>query len=105
MLVLDECTASVDHETDTQIQETVRSQLAHSTVICIAHRLHTIAYYDLVIVMDKGSVAEFEDPYILMSKTTSIFHEMCTASGDYNELFLTAKKAYDERQAAMKPLL
>lgn len=105
MLVLDECTASVDHETDTQIQETVRTQLAHSTVICIAHRLHTIAYYDLVIVMDKGSVAEFEDPYILMSKTTSIFHEMCTASGDYNELFLTAKKAYDERQAAMKPLL
>jgi ABC-type multidrug transport system fused ATPase/permease subunit len=102
VLVLDECTASVDHETDALIQDTVRTQLAGSTVICIAHRLHTIAYYDLVLVMDRGEVAELGDPFTLMSRNTSQFHAMCVASGDYSELFLTAKAAYDQRQQEIK---
>jgi len=66
VLVLDECTASVDHETDALIQETVRRELVDCTIICIAHRLHTIAYYDSVLVMDAGRVVEFGDPYELM---------------------------------------
>ena len=100
--MLDECTASVDHETDTQIQETVRTQLTSTTVLCIAHRLHTIAYYDRVLVMDKGSVVEYDDPFTLMNQGKSVFHEMCTASGDYEALYGLAKAAHDERQIRKK---
>jgi ABC-type multidrug transport system fused ATPase/permease subunit len=91
ILVLDECTASVDHETDALIQETIRTKLSNCTVICIAHRLNTIAYYDLVLVMDQGTVAEYSDPLSLMNQKDSIFRSMCVSSGNYDELFGAAQ--------------
>jgi len=38
------------------------------TIITIAHRLITIAGYDKIVVMDKGMVAEYDHPYILLVK-------------------------------------
>ena len=37
-----------------------------STLITIAHRLNTIMDYDLVLVLDKGRVAEFDSPVRLL---------------------------------------
>ncbi len=120
LLVLDECTASVDHETDALIQvhivdtckiggfithshhiypqDIVRSKLGHTTVICIAHRLQTVAFYDKILVMDKGSAAEFDVPYKLMTRDDSIFRGMCVSSGSFENLFLVAKTSFEQRQ-------
>ena len=50
---MDEATASVDFDTDTKIQQTIREEFSDSTLLCIAHRLRTIVDYDRVLVLGK----------------------------------------------------
>ena len=57
VLMMDEATASIDYNTDSKIQETIRE--LKSTIITIAHRLQTIVDYDKVLVLDKGRVVEY----------------------------------------------
>ncbi|RSH93382.1 hypothetical protein EHS25_007738 [Saitozyma podzolica] len=58
ILVLDEATGSLDPETDALIQRIIQTELAGVTIISIAHRLQTIAYYNHVLVLDSGKVVE-----------------------------------------------
>ncbi|KIK69636.1 hypothetical protein GYMLUDRAFT_236138 [Collybiopsis luxurians FD-317 M1] len=56
LLILDEATASIDHKTDTIIQETLRRELAGVTLITVAHRLATIMDFDRIMVLDDGKI-------------------------------------------------
>ncbi|KAG7193617.1 uncharacterized protein KQ657_000690 [Scheffersomyces spartinae] len=80
ILILDEATSSVDYETDAKIQETIRSEFSHCTILCIAHRLKTIINYDKIMVMDKGTCVEFDTPWNLFNTNGSIFQQMCERS-------------------------
>ncbi|XP_070581498.1 multidrug resistance-associated protein 1-like [Ptychodera flava] len=80
ILVLDEATAAVDLETDDLIQATIRTQFADRTIFTIAHRLNTIMDSTRVLVLDKGTVAEFDSPSNLL-KSQGIFHSMATEAG------------------------
>jgi ABC-type multidrug transport system fused ATPase/permease subunit len=77
--VLDEATASVDVETDSKIQETIRREFGHKTLLTIAHRLRTILAYDRILVMSDGQVEEFDTPENLYRKGGA-FAEMCEKS-------------------------
>ncbi|KAJ3773608.1 ABC protein [Lentinula raphanica] len=80
VVILDEATASVDLETDKQIQDTIRTEFQDRTLLCIAHRLRTVIGYDQILVMDAGRVAEFDSPLNLFQKHDSIFRSLCNRS-------------------------
>jgi ATP-binding cassette subfamily B protein/subfamily B ATP-binding cassette protein MsbA len=58
ILLLDEATASVDTETERQIQEALEHLMAHRTSFVIAHRLSTVRNADRIYVLDRGQVIE-----------------------------------------------
>ena len=58
LLVLDEATASIDTETELQIQDALAKVMAGRTSIIIAHRLSTIEHCNRIIVMRKGRIVE-----------------------------------------------
>nr|CCC91998.1 unnamed protein product [Trypanosoma congolense IL3000] len=80
-ILMDEATANIDHTLDQQIQNTVRTAFAKHTVITIAHRLHTVAQYDTIIVMDHGVVAEHGAPRDLVANPSSKFRELLNSLG------------------------
>lgn len=57
-MILDEATASIDHETSLEIQTILRDEMRDSTVITVAHRLEAIKDADYYVVLDRGRVAE-----------------------------------------------
>jgi ABC-type multidrug transport system fused ATPase/permease subunit len=91
VLLMDEATASIDYATDARIQDTIRE--IKNTTLTIAHRLQTIIDYDKVLVLDKGEIVEFGDPFDLITKTDGVFHGMCEMSGDLEVLEREAKRA------------
>ncbi|KAJ7893786.1 multidrug resistance-associated ABC transporter [Mycena leptocephala] len=77
VIVLDEATSNVDVETDAKVQRTIRTEFKHATLLCIAHRLNTIVYYDRILVMDAGKVVEFDTVLNLFDRSESIFRSLC----------------------------
>ena len=67
------------------LQGTLKSQLGEATVLTIAHRLHTIMYYDRVVVLDAGHVVESGEPMALKD-AGGRFSQMWAATGDDNSL-------------------
>ncbi|KAL1847608.1 hypothetical protein Plec18170_008505 [Paecilomyces lecythidis] len=58
IVILDEATASIDHETSLEIQKIIRDEMRQSTVITIAHRLEAIKDADYYVVLDQGAVSK-----------------------------------------------
>ena len=58
IIILDEATASVDVETEQQIQKAIAGIAGTRTIIAIAHRLSTIRNADQILVIEDGKVTE-----------------------------------------------
>lgn len=58
ILILDEATASVDTETEKQIQEAISNLIKNRTTFAIAHRLSTLRNASRLVVMKEGKMVE-----------------------------------------------
>ena len=58
ILILDEATSNLDTESESFIQESLRSLMKGRTTFVIAHRLSTIRQADQILVIEQGQIAE-----------------------------------------------
>ena len=67
-MLLDEATASLDVENETEVQRALSRLLAGKTVIVIAHRMRTVQAADKIVVLDGGRVVEQGAPAELLAQ-------------------------------------
>ena len=58
LILLDEATAALDSESEKLVQDAIAHLTKGRTTLVIAHRLHTVAHADRILVIENGVVAE-----------------------------------------------
>ena len=80
ILVLDEATGSLDAMAEAEVQAAIDNLAEHRTVICVAHRLSTLAAMDRIIVLADGAVVEAGTFDELLRKG-GVFAQMAAGQG------------------------
>ena len=68
IILLDEATASLDAENETEIQQAISRLVERKTVLIIAHRMRTVENANKIVVLSGGTVAETGTPAELMKR-------------------------------------
>ena len=86
ILILDEATASVDTETEKQIQEAMARLIQGRTTFAIAHRLSTLRNASRLMVMEKGKLVELGTHDELLNKPEGVFRRLVDMQQEVNKL-------------------
>ena len=85
LLILDEATASLDTETEKQIQDSLAKLSKERTTIAIAHRLSTLRNATKLVVIDKGTIAEMGTHDELIEKH-GIYYNLVMAQREMSKM-------------------
>ena len=85
ILILDEATASVDTETEAQIQDAIARLITGRTTFAIAHRLSTLKNANRLLILDKGELAEMGTHNDLI-KQDGIYARLCRMQSEMSKL-------------------
>lgn len=75
MILLDEPTAHLDIETEYELKTTMLKLFAEKWVFLATHRLHWMPHMDMILVLDKGSLAEIGTHDTLV-KQKGVYYEL-----------------------------
>lgn len=88
IILLDEATASLDAENETEIQQAISQLVKDKTVLIIAHRMRTVENADKIVVLSGGTVAEMGTPEELV-KQNGTFAQMARLQNESQNWMLT----------------
>jgi len=86
ILILDEATASVDTETEKQIQEAIQRLIKGRTTFAIAHRLSTLRNADRLMVIERGKLVELGTHDELLALPDGVFKKLVDMQKEVNQL-------------------
>lgn len=75
VLILDDSTSSVDVETETKIQDAMKTWLKDSTSFVVAQRISTVLHADKILVVDEGKIVA-QGTHSELMKTSTIYQEI-----------------------------
>ena len=85
ILILDEATASVDTQTESQIQEALERLIKGRTTFAIAHRLSTLKNSHRLLILDDGELAEMGTHDELIAKD-GIYANLCRMQTEMSKI-------------------
>jgi ATP-binding cassette subfamily B multidrug efflux pump len=75
IMILDDSTSSVDVETETKIQDTMKDWLHDSTSFVVAQRISTVLHADKIVVVDEGKIAA-QGTHSELMQTSRVYREI-----------------------------
>jgi len=95
IVCLDEATASVDTETDDNMQKVIAEEFHSRTILTIAHRINTIIENHKVVCLEAGKLVAMDSPAAMLADPNSVFSQLVAETGD-----ASAKNLKERAEAA-----
>ena len=83
IVIMDEATASLDAENETEVQSALSALVREKTVLIIAHRMRTVEGAEKIVVLQGGSVAEQGTPAELKERGGIYAKMLALQSGEH----------------------
>lgn len=86
MVILDEPASALDPITEAEIYEKFNSLVEDKTAIYISHRMSSSVFCDKILIIDGGTVADFDTHENLMQKTESLYYKLFMSQAENYKL-------------------
>lgn len=86
MVILDEPASALDPIAEAEIYEKFNSLVEDKTAIYISHRMSSSVFCDKILIIDGGTVADFDTHEHLMQKTESLYYKLFMSQAENYKL-------------------